>query len=80
MDLYGKYGLYKKHGKYTRYGFLVASGCLLSRKVWWDVQISSFCQKLRYFTDQNGQKAGPYENEFWLLSIAKMNVTIEHKR
>ena len=32
-------------------------------------------QKLRYFTDQNGPKGGPYENEFWVLSDSEMNVT-----
>ena len=32
-------------------------------------------QKLRYFTDQNGPKRGPHENEFWVLSDSEMNVT-----
>ena len=31
--------------------------------------------KLRYFTDQNGPKGRPHENEFWLFSNTKMNVT-----
>ena len=30
---------------------------------------------MRYFTDQNGPKRGPYENEFWVFSNTKMNVT-----
>ena len=37
-------------GDKTYYGFLVSSGCLLSRKVWWVVRIGSFFPKLRYFT------------------------------
>ena len=45
--------------------FLETSGCcLLSRKVWWGVQIGSFCPILRYFTDQS-----------WLFSNTKVNVT-----
>ena len=62
-------------GDKTYYGFLVSSGCLLSRKVWWVVRIGSFFSKLRYFTKQNGPKGGPRENEFWLFSNTKMNVT-----
>ena len=31
-------------------------------------------QKLRYFADQNGQKEGPHENEFWQFSNTKMNI------
>ena len=27
------------------------------------------------FTDQNGSKGGPHENEFWLFSNTKINVT-----
>ena len=34
-----------------------------------------FGQKLSYFTDQNGPKGEPHENEFWLFSNTKMNVT-----
>ena len=30
---------------------------------------------MRNFTDQNGSKGGPHENEFWLFSNAKANVT-----
>ena len=51
-------------------GFLVTSGCLLSRKVWWVVWIGSFWPKLRYFKNQNG----PHQNEFWLFSNTKMNI------
>ena len=60
------------------YSFWLQSGdkrCLLSRKVWWVVRIGSFCPKLRYFTDQNGPKGGPHQNEFRLFSNTKMNVT-----
>ena len=35
----------------------------------------SFCPTLMYFTDQNGSKGGPNENEFWLFSNSEMNVT-----
>ena len=54
---------------------LVTSVCLLSRKVWCVVRIGSFCPKLRYFIDQNRPKEGPHQNEFWLFSNTKMNVT-----
>ena len=30
---------------------------------------------MRNCTDQNGTKGGPHENEFWLFSNRKMNVT-----
>ena len=62
-----------------QYRFLITSGCLLSRWVWWVVWIGSFCPKLRYFTSQNGPKGGPHENEFWLVSNTKMNVTNSRK-
>ena len=62
-------------GEKTSYGFLVTSGCLLSRKVWWVFQNGSFCPKLSYFTYQNGPKGGPHQNEFWLFPNTKMNVT-----
>ena len=42
-----------------QYGFLLTSGCLLSRKVLWTVQIGSFWPKLRYFTDQTGPNEDP---------------------
>ena len=45
-------------GDKTQYGFLVASGCVLSRKVWWVVRIGSFWPKLRYFIGQNGPNWG----------------------
>ena len=59
----------------TWYGFLETSGRLLSRKVRWVVRIGSFYPKLSYFTDQNGPKGGAHENEFWLFSNTKINVT-----
>ena len=34
----------------------------------------AFCIKLRYFTDPNGPKRGPHENEFLLVSDTKMNI------
>ena len=49
-------------GDKTLYGFLVILGCLLSKKVWWAVQIGSFCPNLRYFRDHNGPKKEPDEN------------------
>ena len=49
-------------GDKTLYEFLVISGCLLSKKVWWAVQIGSFCPNLRYFRDHNGPKKEPDEN------------------
>ena len=37
--------------------------------------MSSFCQKLRYFTDKNKPKVGPHENDFGLFLSTKMNLT-----
>ena len=48
----------------TKNEFLITSGCLLFRKVWWAVRIGSFFPKLRIFTDQNGPKMESYEYEF----------------
>ena len=58
------------------YRFLVTSGRLLSRKVWWAVRIGSLCLKLRYLIDQNF----PKENEFfayfeikkWILQTVRV--------
>ena len=62
----------------TQFRFLVTSGCLNSREVWWGLWIGSFGQKLRYFTDQNGPKGGLHENEFWVFSNSEMNITNSH--
>ena len=35
---------------------------------------------MRYFTDQNGPKGWPYENEFWPFWNIKMNVTNSYSR
>ena len=35
----------------------------------------AFGQKLWYFTDQNGPKERPHENESWLFSNSEMNIT-----
>ena len=43
------------------------SWCPLSRKVWWAVQIGSFCPKSRYVADQNEPKGRPHENDFWII-------------
>ena len=59
-------------GDKTWYGFLVNSGCLLSRKLWWAVLIGSFCPKLRYFTDQNEPKRdGHMKMDFDYFQIQK---------
>ena len=56
-----------------QYGFLVISGCLFSRKVWWAVRIDSFCPKVRYFTEQTKGRT----TWKWIFTIFKykMNVT-----
>ena len=56
---------------------LVTSGCLLSRKVWWTVQIGSSCPKSKYFTDQNRQKWRPHENDFLTIFKYKNECCIE---
>ena len=35
---------------------------------------------MRYFTDQNGPKEGPHENEIWVFSYSEMNVTNGYSR
>ena len=60
-------------------GFLVIPGCLFSRKVCWGVRIGNFCPKFRYFTDQNGPKGGPHQNEYWLFSNKKCYKQLERK-
>ena len=55
--------------------FLVTSGFLLSRKVWWAVRMVAFGQKLKYFKDQNGPNGRPHENQFWVVSNSEMNNT-----
>ena len=67
-------------GTNHKYGFLVTSGCLLSRKVWWVTRIGSFCPKLRYFTDQNRPKGWQHENEFWPFWNIKVNVRNSYSR
>ena len=59
------------------YGFLVTSGCLLFRKVWSAAWIGSFWSKIEVFYRPEWIKGGrgPHENEFWVFSNTKMNVT-----
>ena len=47
------------------YRFLVTSGCLFSRKVWWAVWIGSFWPKIEVFYRPEWTKGGPHDNEFW---------------
>ena len=54
-----------------QYGFLVSSGFLLSRKVWWELQFVSFCTKFRYFEDQNGQNGDHMKINFDYIQIQK---------
>ena len=42
--------------------------------------MGSFCPKLSYFTDQDGPKEGQHENDFWIFSFTKMNVTVRKKK
>ena len=49
----------------------VTSGCLLSRKSWWVVQIGSFGQNLRWFTDQNAPKRDHMKINFECFQIKK---------
>ena len=42
--------------------------------------MGSLCPELRYFTDQDGPKDGQHENEFWIFSNTKMNVTVRKEK
>ena len=56
---------------------LVSSGCLLSRKIWWTVQIGSFCPNFfGEFVGQDGLKEGLHENEFDYFQIQKWKLQI----
>ena len=48
----------------TQYGLLVTWGVYFLEKCDELSESVAFGQKLRYFTDQNGPKGEPYENEF----------------
>ena len=48
--------------------------------MWWSVQIGKFCSKLRYFKDRNIPKEEIHENEFWLFSNNKLNVSNIHEK
>ena len=59
----------------TWYRFLVTSGVYFLEKCAELSESAAFGQNLRYFTDQNGSKGGPYKNEFWVFSNSEMNIT-----
>ena len=59
----------------TLYRFLVTSGCLLSRKVWWAVRIGSFWPEIEVFYRPEWTKGRPLKNEFCVFSNSEMNVT-----
>ena len=49
--------------------FLVTSGLLLFRKVWWAVLISTFWPKFEVFYRLKWTNGTPHENWAWILSI-----------
>ena len=53
------------------YRFLVTSGCLLSRKVWWAVRISSFWQKIEVFYRPEWTKVMNLKMNFKYFQIQK---------
>ena len=64
-----KMGIWLRWVDKTKYWFLVTSGCLLSRKVWWAVQISSFLPKIEVFYRPEWTEGGTTWK--WILSIFK---------
>ena len=61
--------LFGSGGWTKQYRFLVTSGCLLSRKVWWAVWIGSFWPKIEVFYRPEWTKGGTTWK--WILSIFK---------
>ena len=61
------------------YRFLVPVGVYYLEKYDELSESVAFGQKLMYFTDQNGLKGGPHENEFWVFSNSKMNEHLRRK-
>ena len=64
-----KMGVWLRWVDKTQYRFLVTSGCLLSKKVWWAVQISSFLTKIEVFYRPEWTEGGTTWK--WILSIFK---------
>ena len=74
-SIYISQKFFKCHVSHSGMDDLVSSGCPLSRKIWWTVQIGSFCPNFfGEFVGQDGLKEGLHENEFWLFSNTKMEV------
>ena len=72
-----KWWVFGSSRRVKQYRFLVTSGFLLSRKVWWAARISSFWLKIELFYRPLWNKDGtPDKNEFWVFSNSEMlNVT-----
>ena len=64
-----KLGIWLRQVDKTQYRFLVISGCLLSRKVWWAVQIGSLFPKIEVFYRPEWTKG--VTTLKWILSIFK---------
>ena len=54
---------------------MVATGCLLSRIVWWSAPISSLFPEIKVFYRPERTKRGSHENEFLVFSDSEMNDT-----
>ena len=39
-----------------------------------------FYPNIKYFTDQDGPKKGQHENEFWIFSNTKINITVRKEK
>ena len=72
---------FQLHSGNKKHGFLVSSGFLFSRKVWWGFRLGTFYPKFRYFEDQNVQNWGLYEINFDYIQIQKwMSQTVRAKK
>ena len=61
----------------TWYRFLVTSGCLHSRKVWWAVQISSFWAQIEVFYRPERTRGGTTWKWIWVFKFRNLNFQIQ---
>ena len=79
-----KMGIWLRRVDKTQRRFLVTSGCLLSRKVWWAVQIGSFWRKIEvFYRPEWTKKGGHMKMNFeyfqiwkWMLQTVRAEIAL----